>query len=216
MSGIDYSEFVSGLDAAGESHGQVSGEPLPAAWYPFVVKKAEVVAAKSGLPVLKLQLGVTGDAPKGAANRVAFAQVMLGAKRTREERDMSGRVIETMKSEEDYQKDAALMKDRLNGFLVSVDAKKSTPTAPKDSLEFIGQTIGVAGMEGVTFMGRLKVDRSEQFGDRNSLEEYHHINDPKRGLAAWREGKWGLQKLTAVLAQAQGSGTTTATGLHTL
>jgi len=214
MSGIDYSEFVSGLDEAGVSHGQVSGEPLPAGWYPMTVRKAEVVAAKSGLPMLKLQLQVTGDAPKGAANRVAFAQLMLAAKRTSTDNG-----IETMKSEADYKKDSDVVKAKLNGFLVAVGVSKQTPNAPKDSLEYIGQTINVAAIEGATFMGRLKVDRSEQFGDRNSLEEFYGINDPKKGLAQWREQRWGLQKLTAALAVAGNSGSASGggtTGLHTL
>ena len=178
MSGIDYSEFVSGLDEAGVSHGQVSGEPLPAGWYPMTVRKAEVVAAKSGLPMLKLQLQVTGDAPKGAANRVAFAQLMLAAKRTSTDNG-----IETMKSEADYKKDSDVVKAKLNGFLVAVGVSKQTPNAPKDS-----------------------------------LEEFYGINDPKKGLAQWREQRWGLQKLTAALAVAgnSGSGGAGATGLHTL
>lgn len=200
---LNYMEQLQGLGEVKPTSG-TSSDPFPTGWYPFKVVKAEAtVIEKTGVPIVRLQLGLKeGHGIPGFGGRIAFVDMFLGQGRTGYE---DGH--EVMLTPEKFKEELVKTQAKAAGFLLALTGMTPDLTAIGSTAESVGRVYRVPTWEGREVMGRLAVikDKTGQYGDKNRLMEWASIDDAKHGFAQWQTAAWGLKKVTAAIGKPSGS-----------
>lgn len=158
-----------------------SDEPLPTGWYPVKVEKIHNISTtKGGAHQVRMQLQVLhGD----CANKRAFVSMNMSAAET----NHNG----TNRSAEELKNVSRSIQGQMSGFLKSIGVTTGAPVGESDS-DKLASFFSVSEWEGKELMAYVKLRPAKgQYSASNMLNSYKHIDDPKKGLAAWLAGGGG-------------------------
>ena len=190
---VDYGVFT----GEGESQGEWGGDVLPPGKYPLKIASAQGNVTKNGVPLGRMRVVVTEGPYK---DKGTFVDLYLGASGSSRTKDGQ----EYNRTSEQFKEAAQNAVNKANGFLKALRVHKvPTPNVERSRPEFTYEYFNVASWEGREFMGRVIVDKGSDT-PRNSLMAFASMDDPKNGVATWREKE--LPKQVAAHAKATGGG----------
>ena len=196
---MDYSQMVTGYDDVPEDHGFVN-DPLPAGRQPFKVEK-EVSRriTDGGTPEVTLLLRVIEG--RLMKRTMLHTMYLCGSKFTGRGADgkelgkgADGKFLQRERSPEEFEKANRGAVGRVKAWLSSLRLPTKFPTSlPPTDPDYLYEHFGVTQWVGQEVMGEVIVE-----GERNRLRNFHSVDDPKWGVAAWRSKQQGARVGVAV------------------